>query len=122
MPYFGWQRPCYLLGEGYVGSFAELMETTQWEQYGTGNYEKCADCMVHCGYEGTAVEDTVSRPLKALLVNLRGIRADRPMAPEIPLEAQRPAEYVFEKQVQQFVAAAGDSGKGKARAKRTDAA
>ncbi|MFO1060604.1 MAG: adenosyl-hopene transferase HpnH [Dongiaceae bacterium] len=119
---FGWQRPCYLLGEGYVGSFAELMETTQWEQYGTGNYEKCADCMVHCGYEGTAVEDTVSRPLKALLVNLRGIRADRPMAPEIPLEAQRPAEYVFEKQVEQFVAAAGDSGKGKARAKRTDAA
>jgi hopanoid biosynthesis associated radical SAM protein HpnH len=119
---FGWQRPCYLLGEGYAGSFQELMETTQWDQYGTGNYEKCADCMVHCGYEGTAVEDTVSRPLKALLVNLRGIRTDRPMAPEIPLEAQRPAEYVFEKQVQQFVAAAGDSGKGKARAKRTDAA
>jgi hopanoid biosynthesis associated radical SAM protein HpnH len=119
---FGWQRPCYLLGEGYVGSFKELMETTQWEQYGTGNYEKCADCMVHCGYEGTAVEDTVSRPFKAMMVNLRGIRADRPMAPEIPLEAQRPAEFVFEKQVQQFVAAAGDSGKGKARAKRTDAA
>jgi hopanoid biosynthesis associated radical SAM protein HpnH len=120
---FGWQRPCYLLGEGYVGSFKELMETTEWDQYGTGNYEKCADCMVHCGYEGTAVEDTVSRPLSALLVSLRGIRTDRPMAPEIALDRQRPAEFVFEKQVQQFVATAGDSGKGKARAKpRTDAA
>ena len=48
---FGWQRPCYLLGEGYVRSFKELMEETDWDSYGTGNYEKCADCMVHCGYE-----------------------------------------------------------------------
>ncbi|HBH01224.1 MAG: hopanoid biosynthesis associated radical SAM protein HpnH [Candidatus Rokubacteria bacterium RBG_16_73_20] len=53
---FGWQRPCYLLQEGYASSFAELMETTRWEQYGrrSGN-EKCRDCMVHCGYEPTAV-------------------------------------------------------------------
>ncbi len=56
---FGWQRPCYLLQEGYAGSFRELMEATPWEQYGrkSGN-EKCRDCMVHCGYEATAVDDT----------------------------------------------------------------
>jgi hopanoid biosynthesis associated radical SAM protein HpnH len=56
---FGWQRPCYLLQEGYAGSFRELMETTRWEQYGkrSGN-PKCRDCMVHCGFEATAVSET----------------------------------------------------------------
>jgi Domain of unknown function (DUF3463) len=93
---FGWQRPCYLLGEGYAPTFRDLMETTEWDRYGTGNYEKCADCMVHCGYEPTAVADTVMRPLAALKVALRGPRTDGPMAPEIPLEHQRPAEYIFE--------------------------
>ena len=93
---FGWQRPCYLLGEGYATSFRELMEDTDWDRYGTGNYEKCADCMVHCGYEPTAVADTVARPWKALAVALRGPRTTGPMAPEIPLENQRPAEFVFE--------------------------
>lgn len=54
---FGWQRPCYLLQEGYAASFQELMETTRWEAYGrrSGN-EKCQDCMVHCGYEPSAVD------------------------------------------------------------------
>jgi len=58
---FGWQRPCYLLQEGYAESFQELMESTRWERYGrkSGN-EKCQDCMVHCGYEATAVDDTFS--------------------------------------------------------------
>jgi hopanoid biosynthesis associated radical SAM protein HpnH len=93
---FGWQRPCYLLGEGYAPSFRELMESTEWDRYGTGNYEKCADCMVHCGYEPTAVADTVMRPFAALKVALRGPRTEGPMAPEIPLEHQRPAEYIFE--------------------------
>ena len=51
---FGWQKPCYLLGEGYAKTFKELMETTDWDTYGTGKYEKCADCMAHCGYEPTA--------------------------------------------------------------------
>ena len=56
---FGWQRPCYLLQDGYAETFAELMETTPWENYGrkSGN-EKCQDCMVHCGFEATAVHHT----------------------------------------------------------------
>ncbi|MEE9249793.1 MAG: DUF3463 domain-containing protein, partial [Alphaproteobacteria bacterium] len=97
---FGWQRPCYLLGEGYVPTFKRLMEETEWERYGTGNYEKCAECMVHCGYEATAVTDTVSHPLKALKVALVGIDTGGEMVPEIPLHKQRPAEYVFESNVQ----------------------
>ncbi len=55
---FGWQKPCYLLQEGYAKTFRELMETTEWNRYGTERNEKCADCMVHCGYEASAVEDT----------------------------------------------------------------
>lgn len=93
---FGWQRPCYLLAEGYARTFAELMAGTAWERYGTGAYEKCADCMVHCGYEATAVNDTVSRPWLAFRVARRGPETEAPMAPEIPLAAQRPAEFVFE--------------------------
>ena len=96
---FGWQRPCYLLGEGYAKTFRELMEETDWDAYGTGNYEKCADCMVHCGYEATAVTDAVRKPWKALGVALRGVRTEGPMAPEIALDNQRPAEYVFSRNV-----------------------
>jgi hopanoid biosynthesis associated radical SAM protein HpnH len=64
---FGWQRPCYLLQEGYARTFQELMDTTPWENYGkkSGN-EKCRDCMVHCGYEATAVDYTFSS-LKGLV-------------------------------------------------------
>lgn len=57
---FGWQKPCYLLGEGYAKTFKELMEATEWDRYGTGRHEKCADCMVHCGYEPSAVVDSFS--------------------------------------------------------------
>jgi len=96
---FGWQRPCYLLGEGYAKTFKELMETTDWDAYGTGNYEKCADCMVHSGYEATAVVDAVRKPWKALAVAMRGVRTEGPMAPEIPLDRQRPAEFVFSRNV-----------------------
>jgi hopanoid biosynthesis associated radical SAM protein HpnH len=102
---FGWQRPCYLLGEGYVRSFKELMEGTDWDSYGTGNYEKCADCMVHSGYEATAVRDSVRRPWKALTAALRPIRTEGDMAPEIPLDQQRPAQYVFARQVKQALEA-----------------
>ena len=55
---FGWQKPCYLLQDGYAKSFRELLDETNWDQYGTGRNEKCADCMVHCGYEASAVADT----------------------------------------------------------------
>jgi hopanoid biosynthesis associated radical SAM protein HpnH len=102
--YFGWQRPCYLLGEGYAKTFKELMETTDWDRYGTGNYEKCADCMVHSGYEATAVTETVRHPLKALAQVVRGIRTDGPMAPDVPLDRQRPADYVFSRHVEQALA------------------
>jgi len=98
---FGWQRPCYLLGEGYAASFKELMEETDWDGYGTGNYEKCANCMVHSGFEATAVNDTVKRPWKALGVALRGVKTEGPMAPEIPLASQRPAEFPFQENVSQ---------------------
>jgi hopanoid biosynthesis associated radical SAM protein HpnH len=57
---FGWQKPCYLMSDGYVKSFKELLETTDWEQYGTGRDPRCADCMVHCGYEPTAVLDATA--------------------------------------------------------------
>ncbi|MGD1036913.1 MAG: adenosyl-hopene transferase HpnH [Roseiarcus sp.] len=96
---FRWQRPCYLLGEGYAATFKELMEETDWEAYGTGNYEKCANCMVHSGFEATAVMDTAAKPWKALGVTLRGVRTEGPMAPEIPLDRQRPAEFLFQRGV-----------------------
>jgi hopanoid biosynthesis associated radical SAM protein HpnH len=80
---FGWQRPCYLLvDEGYASSFAELMQTTEWDKYGTGRNAKCADCMVHCGYEPTAIRDTFAHPLKAMRVALLGPRTDGPLAPD----------------------------------------
>jgi hopanoid biosynthesis associated radical SAM protein HpnH len=98
---FGWQKPCYLLGEGNVGSFKELMETTDWDSYGTGRYEKCANCMAHCGYEATAADATLRHPLQALKAFLNGPRTEGDMAPEIPLDRQRPAQYVFTGQVQE---------------------
>lgn len=97
---FGWQRPCYLLGEGYVKTFKELMDGTDWDRYGVGNYEKCANCMVHCGFEGTAVTDSVRKPWKLLKLAVQGIRTEGPMAPEIPLDRQRPADYVFSSHVE----------------------
>ena len=96
---FGWQRPCYLLGEGFSPSFKDLMETTDWDRYGTGNYEKCADCMAHCGYEPTAVNDAVQSPIKTMLTALRGPKTHGDMVPDIPLANQRAAEDVYEKVV-----------------------
>ena len=117
--YFGWQRPCYLLGEGYAKTFKELMDETDWDSYGTGNYEKCADCMVHSGFEATAVADTMRRPLKALAVSLKGVRTEGPMSPEIPLDKQRPAEFVFSRHVEHKVA---EIREREAQAKRAPAA
>jgi hopanoid biosynthesis associated radical SAM protein HpnH len=112
---FGWQKPCYLLGEGYVKTFKELMETTDWDSYGTGRYEKCANCMAHCGYEPTAAEASFANPLKSLWISLRGVRTEGPMAPEISLEGQRPAQYVFSRHVAQALAKLG--GKPRVRTK-----
>ena len=62
---FGWQKPCYLLNDGYVSSFRELMEDTAWDNYGFGRDPRCTNCMVHCGFEPTAVLDSVRHPFKA---------------------------------------------------------
>jgi len=58
---FGWQKPCYLLQDGYADTFQELLDLTEWQNYGTesGN-PKCANCMVHSGYEASAVDQTFS--------------------------------------------------------------
>jgi hopanoid biosynthesis associated radical SAM protein HpnH len=102
---FGWQKPCYLLGEGYTKTFTELMETTDWDTYGTGKYEKCADCMAHCGYEPTAATAAINHPLQVLKVALFGIKTKGGMAPEISLDQQRPAEYIFSRHVEREMAA-----------------
>jgi len=101
---FGWQKPCYLVGEGYVATFKELMEGTEWDQYGVGKYEKCADCMVHCGFEGTAATDAIRHPLKMLQVGRKGVRTEGPMAPDIDLSKQRPAENVYSSHVERELA------------------
>jgi hypothetical protein len=101
---FGWQRPCYLLGEGYAKTFRDLMEGTDWDRYGVGNYEKCADCMVHSGFEASSVADMMRHPVKALSTTLRGVRTDGPMAKDIPLDRQRPAEFVFSSHVESRLA------------------
>jgi hypothetical protein len=87
------------------------METTDWDTYGTGKYEKCANCMAHCGYEATAAEATISRPWQAIKVALLGVRTQGPMAPEIPLDNQRPAEFVFSRHVEQELAAIHQAAK-----------
>ncbi|MEM1344167.1 MAG: adenosyl-hopene transferase HpnH [Pseudomonadota bacterium] len=94
---FGWQKPCYLLGEGYAKTFQELMDDTDWDKYGTGNYEKCADCMAHCGYEPTAADISFSKPwrlagLAWAKMRFGGLRTTGPMATEIDLSGARPAE------------------------------
>ena len=100
---FGWQKPCYLVGEGYVASFRELMDDTDWDDYGVGKYEKCADCMVHCGFEGTAAAESIKRPVEFLRVALGGVRTEGPMAPDIDLSKQRPAVEVHASQVDREV-------------------
>ena len=118
---FGWQKPCYLLGEGYAKSYKELMETTDWEAYGTGRYEKCANCMAHCGYEPTAANAVLAHPLHALKVALLGVRTEGEMAPEISLENQRPAQYVFSRHVERKIAELHGQDNSKPDAHRTAA-
>ena len=101
---FGWQKPCYLLGEGYVATFKELMEGTEWDQYGVGKYEKCADCMVHCGFEGTAATDAIRHPFKMMNVARKGVRTEGPLAQDIDLSRARPAEDVYSSHVERELA------------------
>jgi hypothetical protein len=72
---FGWQKPCYLLQDGYADTFQELLETTAWQNYGTesGN-PKCANCMVHSGYEASAVDHTFSG-LRGILTTVKAMFA-----------------------------------------------
>ena len=67
---FGWQRPCYLLNDSYAETYRELMETTDWSEYGVGRNPKCSECMVHCGFEATAVIDSVTHPLNLIRLKL----------------------------------------------------
>ena len=57
---YGWQKPCYLMGDGYAKSYQELIDTTEWDSYGRGRDPRCANCMAHCGYEPTAIAATMS--------------------------------------------------------------
>jgi hopanoid biosynthesis associated radical SAM protein HpnH len=63
---FGWQRPCYLMSDGYTETYKELLETTDWAKYGRGRDPRCDNCMAHCGYEPTAVL-AATRSLKQML-------------------------------------------------------
>ncbi|MDH7639786.1 adenosyl-hopene transferase HpnH [Sphingomonas oryzagri] len=101
---FGWQKPCYLLGEGYVKTFKELMEDTEWDKYGVGKYEKCGDCMVHCGFEGTAAAEGVRRPLEFMKIGRKGVRTSGPMAKDIDLSQARPADDVYSTHVERELA------------------
>jgi hopanoid biosynthesis associated radical SAM protein HpnH len=88
---FGWQRPCYLLvNEGCATSFKAFMEETEWSRYGIDRNPKCANCMLHSGFEPTAVNDALAHPFKALYVYLRGPRTDGPMVPELPTSYRDP--------------------------------
>ena len=112
---FGWQKPCYLVQDGYCGSFKELMETTDWELYGrcSGN-PKCTDCMVHSGYEPSAVAQTFGS-LKGFLrtakVSLFGFGpSETVVSPRVEVgsepESKTDAELV---QLQEYLPMAGDA-------------
>ncbi len=100
---FGWQKPCYLLQDGYTDTFAELLASTEWSKYGyeSGN-SKCANCMLHSGYEASAVDYTFSfkgvfATVRAMLFSqyrdaeaLGQIEAEKPAAPLVQIEAIAP--------------------------------
>ncbi len=67
----GWQKPCYLMADGYTETYRELIETTDWDSYGRGKDERCNNCMAHCGYEPTAVLATMG----SLKESLRAARS-----------------------------------------------
>ena len=79
------------------------MDTTDWDKYGTGNYDKCSDCMAHCGYEASAVEDTFKNPFKAVNVFFKGPKTEGAMAEEIDLSNSRDPDFVFDEHVQKML-------------------
>ena len=76
----GWQRPCYLMSDGYATSYRELLDTTEWERYGRGRDPRCANCMAHCGYEPTAVVATASSLRESLRAARETVRGQLPRA------------------------------------------
>ena len=105
---FGWQRPCYLLQDGYAESFSELMETTAWERYGvaSGN-PKCANCMVSCGYEAPSVIDGFGswKGFRALVAGWFSTYEDA--------EALKMLDEPAEAEAQPLTQIAGAAGEGK---------
>ena len=109
---FGWQKPCYLLvDEGYATSFKNMLKETDWDNYGKGRNPKCANCMVHCGFEASAINDTFKHPLKALKVAIQGPETDGPMAPELPILYQDQPTVVEEHIIHQQPTASCSSEK-----------
>ncbi|MFJ3789758.1 adenosyl-hopene transferase HpnH [Kitasatospora sp. NPDC090091] len=74
---FGWQRPCYLMADGYVATYRELIEETDWSKYGRGRDARCANCMAHCGYEPTAVLATMGSLKESLRAITDTVGANR---------------------------------------------
>lgn len=97
---FGWQKPCYHLSEGYYKTYQELMEKTDWKKYGTGNYEKCTNCMTHCGYEPSAITDIFNSPLKAMTKKVVGIKTTGPVVEQVSNLGARASEDLHEKIVE----------------------
>jgi len=88
---FGWQKPCYLLQDGYADSYEELVRETEWKNYGcqSGN-PKCANCMVHSGYEASAVNDTFGS-LSGFLATVRATFSNKYKDPDVDIDAGTPA-------------------------------
>ncbi len=109
---FGWQKACYLLvDEGYTTSFKSMLAETEWNNYGKGRNPKCANCMVHCGFEASAINDTFRHPLKALKVAIQGPNTEGPMAPELPVLYKDQPSFVVEYIIHQQPTAACSSQK-----------
>jgi hopanoid biosynthesis associated radical SAM protein HpnH len=68
----GWQRPCYLLADGYAPTYRQLLEDTDWDRFGRGKDDRCANCMAHCGYEPTAVIATLGSLRESLRAAVGG--------------------------------------------------
>ena len=72
---FGWQKPCYLINDGYEETYHGLIQNTDWSRYGVGRDPRCTHCTLHSGFEATAVMDSAQNPLKALKVYRRRNRS-----------------------------------------------